>query len=414
VKVRSYFEPDMQIDYISLKNFRNYARLELGIPTGPIVLHGENAQGKTSLLEAIYYLATSTSPYTNSDRQLINWQVENDILPFAQVGADIITMERVMSRVEITLIMESEGAGRFRKELRINGVNKRRSDLLGMIGVVMFLPQDLMLIEGSPSQRRRYLDLTLGQVDNDYTEALNNFDKVLTQRNALLRRIAGNYASPTELDYWDEQLAEAAGTIIAARQRIVRELEGLAKDIHHEVSGGREDLQLVYQPSFEPTVEGDGQQSFNLFGMDLHREMEAAEIAPQYREALVDNQRDEIERGMTLIGPQRDDLRFMVNGRDLSMFGSRGQARTAVLAIKLAELAWMKEQFGAYPILLLDEVVAELDAHRRAYLLDQIRDVNQVMLTTTELTVLKDEFLSAATLWQVEEGQISPINSVDA
>lgn len=404
----------MQIDYLSLKNFRNYARLELSIPTGPVVLHGENAQGKTSLLEAIYYLATSTSPYTNSDRQLINWQVANDILPFAQVGADIITTERIMSRVEITLIMESEGANRFRKELRINGVSKRRSDLLGMIGVVMFLPQDLMLVEGSPSQRRRYLDLTLGQVDDEYTEALNKFDKVLLQRNALLRRIAGNYASKAELEYWDEQLAECAGVIISARQRIIRELEGLAQDYHHDISGGREDLQLVYQPSFEPTAEGDGQQSFNLFGMDLHREMDASEIAPQYREALLDNQKEEIERGMTLIGPQRDDLRFMVNGRDLSMFGSRGQARTGVLAIKLAELAWMKEQFGTYPILLLDEVVAELDARRRAYLLEQIKNVNQVLLTTTELSVLTDGFLDTATLWQVEEGQISPINSVDA
>ncbi|MCI0714497.1 MAG: DNA replication/repair protein RecF [Chloroflexi bacterium] len=411
---KTYFEPDMQIDYLSLKNFRNYARLELGIPTGPVVLHGENAQGKTSLLEAIYYLATSTSPYTNSDRQLINWQVANDILPYAQVGADIITTERIMSRVEITLIMESEGTNRFRKELRINGVSKRRSDLLGMIGVVMFLPQDLMLVEGSPSQRRRYLDLTLGQVDDEYTEALNKFDKVLLQRNALLRRIAANYASKTELEYWDEQLAECAGVIIAARQRIIRELEGLAQDYHHDISGGREDLQLVYQPSFEPTVEGDGQQSFNLFGMDLHREMDAAEIAPQYREALLDNQKEEVERGMTLIGPQRDDLRFMVNGRDLSMFGSRGQARTGVLAIKLAELVWMKEQFGAYPILLLDEVVAELDARRRAYLLEQIKHVNQVLLTTTELSVLTNGFLSTATLWQVEEGQISPINSVDA
>lgn len=404
----------MQIDYLSLKNFRNYSRLELDVPTGPIVLHGENAQGKTSLLEAIYYLATSSSPYTNSDRQLINWQVADEFLPFAQVGADVITVDRVMSRVEITLIMEKDGGLRFRKELRINGVSKRRADLLGMIGVVMFLPQDLMLVEGSPSQRRRYLDLTLGQVNDDYTESLSMFDKALTQRNALLRRVAGNYASADELDYWDEQLSETAGVIISARQRFIRELEGLAQHVHRDISGGREDLQLVYQPSFQPTVEGDGQQSFNLFGLDLHRQLSAAEIAPQFREALINSRREEIERGMTLIGPQRDDLRFMVNQHDLSLFGSRGQARTAVLAIKLAELAWMKQQLGAYPVLLLDEVVAELDSRRREYLLEQVRDVNQVLLTATELSILSEDFVKQSTLWHVEQGQITTMNPADA
>ena len=405
----------MQIDYLSLKNFRNYARLELSVPTGATVLYGENAQGKTSLLEAIYYLATSSSPYTNSDRQLINWQVTEDIMPFAQVAADVLTVNRMMSRVEITLVMnQMEGGGpRFQKTLRINGVDKRRADLLGLIGVVMFLPQDLMLVEGSPSQRRRYLDLTLSQTDVDYADALNNFDKALTQRNALLRRIQKNFASPNELAYWDEQIAASAGIIIAARQKIIRELEVLAQDYHRDISGGREDLELVYQPSFEPTAEGDGQQSFNLLGLDFHREMSPAEIAPQYREALEANRPAEIERGVTLIGPQRDDFRFVVNGRDLSQYGSRGQARTGVLAMKLAELKWMREQLGNDPLLLLDEVVAELDAKRRQYLLEQISDLNQVLLTATELSVLSKDFRKNAQLWQVEQGQIRFLDPTD-
>lgn len=406
----------MQIDYLSLKNFRNYARLELSVPTGCTVLYGENAQGKTSLLEAIYYLATSSSPYTNSDRQLINWQVTEDIMPFAQVAADVLTVNRMMTRVEITLVMNQVDGGtpRFQKTLRINGVDKRRTDLLGLIGVVMFLPQDMMLVEGSPSQRRRYLDLTLSQTDADYADALNNFEKALTQRNALLRRIQKNYASPNELAYWDDQLAQAAGIIISARQKIIRELEVLAQEYHRDISGGREDLELAYQPSFEPTAEGDGQQSFNLLGLDFHREMSPDEIAPQYQEALEANRAAEVERGVTLIGPQRDDLRFVVNGRDLSQYGSRGQARTGVLSMKLAELKWMREKLGNDPILLLDEVVAELDAKRRQYLLEQVQDLNQVLLTTTELSVLSEDFRKNAQLWQVEQGQISFLDTTGA
>jgi DNA replication and repair protein RecF len=402
----------MQIDHLSLKNFRNYAHLELSFPTGPIVLHGENAQGKTSLLEAIYYLATSSSPYTNSDRQLINWRVTDEIMPFAQVAADVLTQNHLHTRIEITLVMDkiNEANPRFQKTLRINGVDKRRADLMGLIGVVMFLPQDMMLVEGSPAQRRRYLDLTLIQVDDDYAEALTVFDKALTQRNALLRRVAMKQASPNELMYWDEQVSASAGVIIAARQRIIRELEFLAQDFHYDISGGREDLQLNYQPSFVPTVEGDGQHSFNVFGLDLHREMKAEEITPQFRAALEASRATEIERGMTLIGPQRDDMRFIVNGRDLGLYGSRGQARTGVLAMKLAELRWMTNQLGSNPILLLDEVVAELDAKRRAYLLEQVQGITQVLLTTTELAVLSEEFLRSATGWQVAQGQINPLD----
>jgi DNA replication and repair protein RecF len=379
-------------------------------------LIGQNAQGKTSLLESIYYLATSSSPYTNSDRQLMNWRVLDDYMPFMQVGAEVLSADRTLNRVEITLLREKmpDGSERYRKEVRINGVTKRNLDLLGMIAVVMFLPQDLSLVEGGPSLRRRYLDLTLGQTDGDYTEARNQFEKTLSQRNALLRRIASNQASSEELSFWDEQLAQNAAILIAARQQCVRDLEYLAQDIHRELSGGSEDLELHYQPSFEPTAEGDGQQSFNMLGLDLHRQLGAEHIAPQYQAALLENRAEEIQRGMTLLGPQRDDMRFMVNNRDLSLYGSRGQARTAIMALKLAELQWMQKTLGESPVLLLDEVVAELDAHRRAYLLDHIKSVNQVLMTTTEPSVLADEFLQTATLWQVEMGQIISSTTADA
>jgi DNA replication and repair protein RecF len=400
----------MRVDHLTLKNFRNYGRLELSIPERVIVLHGSNAQGKTSLLEAIYYLATSNSPHTNSDRQLMNWRATQDIIPFTQVAADVIAANNALNRIEIMLALEKldDGTERFRKEVRVNGINRRNLDLQGLMAVVMFLPQDMVLVEGAPATRRRYLNLTLCQVDQHYGQALNTVEKVLVQRNALLKRIGDNLAGVDELPYWDEQLASAAAVLIAGRQRFIRELELLAQRIHRDLSGGLEDLQLVYQPGFEPTAEGDGQQSFSVLGLDLHRQLSADQIAPQYLEALQGLRHEEVKRGMTLIGPQRDEMRFMVNGHDLGLYGSRGQARTAVMAIKLAELEWMYKTLKEWPILLLDEVVAELDAERRSYLLERVQQANQVLLTTTELSTLTAEFIEHATLWQVTLGQITP------
>jgi DNA replication and repair protein RecF len=196
----------MRIEHLSLQNFRNYARLEISLPPGPILLHGSNAQGKTSLLEAIYYLATSRSPYTTSDRQLINWNAEQDFLPFAKIGAEVSSRDFMLNRIEITLSMENGSADKFHKEIRINGVSRRVMDLIGQVNVVMFLPQDLVLIEGAPSERRRYMNITLSQTDADYSEALTVFEKTLIQRNALLKRILERAASPYELDYWNEQI----------------------------------------------------------------------------------------------------------------------------------------------------------------------------------------------------------------
>jgi DNA replication and repair protein RecF len=171
----------MRIEHLSLKNFRNYTRLEARFPEGNILLHGQNAQGKTSLLEAIYYLATSTSPYTTSDRQLINWRTEDEPMPFAQISAEILATDRTISRLSITLVREEANSPgeRFKKEIRLNGVSRRRMDILGVVAVVMFLPQDLILVEGAPSNRRRYMDNTLNQIDAAYNEALNTFEKVL-------------------------------------------------------------------------------------------------------------------------------------------------------------------------------------------------------------------------------------------
>lgn len=397
----------MYIEHLSLTNFRNYARLELGLPRAPIVLHGQNAQGKTSLLEAIYYLATSRSPYTTSDRQLIHWRVEHDPLPFARLGAEIVSASSPLTRLEMILMLDpSNGAPRFKKTVRINGVEKRVMDTVGLLNVVLFLPQDLTLVEGSPVDRRRFMDGTLSQIDRPYLEALEIYEKVMPQRNALLRRIADGLGSPQELAYWDEQLVQAGSVLIAGRQRFLRELEVEAQQAHHELTGNKETLTLQYQPSFLPTAEGQGQMSFSVLGLDLHRELTADQIAPQFADQLKTEQAESIERGVTLSGPHRDELRLFINDRDCGLYGSRGQARTAVMALKLAELTWMHDHTHEWPLLLLDEVVAELDSSRRAYLLSHINGAAQTLVTTTELEIFTDEFRNRATVWRVVDGQI--------
>ncbi len=401
----------MQIEHLSLTNFRNYARLEMSLPKRPLVLVGDNAQGKTSLLEALYYLATSRSPYTASDRQLIHWRTEHDIMPYAKLVAEFSNRHGILQTLDMTLMLDnSNGATRFKKVIKHNNVEKRVMDVVGVLAVVLFLPQDMSLIEGTPQDRRRFMDNTLSQVSAPYLEALEAFEKLLPQRNALLRRIQEKRAKPAELGYWDEQLAEQGAQVIVGRQGFLRELESVAQQHHHALTGNAELLTLQYQPSFSPTATESGQRSFNLLGLDLHRQLDVSDVAPQYLLQLQREQRDAIERGVTLSGPHRDELRLNINGRDCGLYGSRGQARTAVLSLKLAELSWMRQSIGEPPILLLDEVVAELDSKRRAFLLEQLQENTQTLLTTTELGMFSPEFLTRATVWRITEGKVSPTN----
>ena len=399
----------MKIDHLSLTNFRNYARLEFSPPADrPVVLVGENAQGKTSALEAIFYLATSTSPYTSSDRQLIHWRTENDPIPFARLSAEIGGSNGAYHKLDITLMLDmTAGAARFKKAIKLNNVDKRVMDVVGLLNVVLFLPRDLSLVEGSPSDRRRFMDGTLRQVDLDYLLALNEYEKHLPQRNALLKRIGDKRAGAVELEFWDEQLASSGAILIAGRQRFLRELEIKARDTHLALTGGRESLSLKYLPSILPAAEGEGRQlSFEVAGLDLHRQLTAAEIKPQFLERLHSQRRESIGRGTTIAGPHRDELRLFINERDCGLYGSRGQARTAVMALKFAELEWMRDQLGEYPLFLLDEVVAELDSSRRAFLLERLNGAAQTLVTTTELEIFSAAFLERASVYQVKNGQI--------
>ncbi len=402
----------MRITHLSLTNFRNYARLELAMPAGMIVLFGDNAQGKTSLLESIYYLATSRSLHTTSERQLINWLAEAEPIPFARLVAEVYTQQG-LKRVEMTLLPEHGPLLRFKKEIRINGLPRRVMDLLGQVAVVMFLPQDLALVEGSPIERRRYLDITLCQTDPLYCQALSRYTKVLAQRNALLRQLQerGGRGDISQIAFWDEELAQNGGVIVAGRNRLVQELERGAQRIHRDLSGANEHLRLRYQPGFDPSSESSGQLSFDAadLGAAALPQLPPSQIAERFQAELRACWQRDIARGMTTIGPQRDEMRFIVNGHDLGLYGSRGQNRTAVLALKLAELAWMRDKMGEWPILLLDEVAAELDSHRRRYLLERVRQADQLLLTTTEPGLLPPEYLDGAAQWRVEGGHITAL-----
>ena len=408
----------MAIHHLSLSNFRNYARLELELPpVGPVVLHGRNAQGKTSLLEALFYLITAHSPYTHSDRQLIHWRMEGEPLPFARVAADFDGENGVRQRLEATLLLETlaDGRQRLRRQLKLNGVEKRVVDVVGLLQVVLFLPQDMTLVEGAPAERRRFMNTTLGQVDAAYLSARGEFERLLPQRNALLRKLAETRGDEGQLAFWDERLAAAGSTLIVARQRLLRELEAEAARVHAELSGGEEVLQFRYLPGFAPASATAETGALALPGLDLACELEEAEVAAQYAAQLEAERGASIQRGVTLSGPHRDELRLLINGRDCGDYGSRGQARSCVLALKLAELAWIHAQRGRMPLLLLDEVVAELDERRRRYLLARLtgqegeradREV-QTLWTTAELGALDAGFLAKARVWEVRGGMIS-------
>jgi DNA replication and repair protein RecF len=394
---------------LSLANFRNYIRLALDIPRHVTILQGGNAQGKTNFVESIYYLTAARSPHASSDVQLINWLATHDDLPHMRLVAEIVRKDE-QTRVEITLTQSGNGAN-YRKHIRINGAPKRVVDLLGQVNAVLFVPQDIALIDGSPSGRRRFLNVTLCQVDSAYYRALRAYVRVLEQRNHLLRSLRDRGGAWDQLDFWDAELAKNGAQVIAKRQRAVLDLEALAQPIHTDLSGGRERLRLRYAPTFDPGRTQTEKRQMTL-GLDLPPPVsvpqDAAIIYKAFLDVLHGSRRQEIQRGMTLTGPHRDDLRFLDGQVDLHLYGSRGQQRTAVLALKLAEVSWMAQATGEQPILLLDDVMSELDGQRRHYLCNQLDQVEQAIVTTTDLTALAPDLLQRANLYQVSRGRLEP------
>ncbi|MCS6774555.1 MAG: DNA replication/repair protein RecF [Anaerolineae bacterium] len=397
----------MYVRHLSLTNFRLYARLELGLERGLTVLQGDNAQGKTSLLEALYMLATSRPAHTNADRQVIRWGAEAEgPYPFAVLRAQVVRADGL--RLLEMLVQRTEG-DRLRKEVRIDRAVKRGSDLVGQLTVVLFTPNDVELVGGAPALRRDFLDAALCQVEPEYARALHDYARALAQRNALLRRAAERNlpVDPDELAVWDEQLAPAGVRIALSRRQALAELSEWAAPLHLELSAGREYLHVAYQPNFDPaqppaTVPYQPRLDAAAppHGFDYQTLVQA------FLAALRARRRDELARGVTLVGPHRDDLRLLANGMDLGEFGSRGQQRTAVLALKLAQAEWMRARSGESPVLLLDEVLAELDPNRRRCLLERIQRAEQVLVTATDVSRLDQAFVRQANLLSVRSGVI--------
>jgi DNA replication and repair protein RecF len=438
----------MRISHLSLTNFRNYARLELDFPAGVVILQGDNAQGKTNLLEAIYLLSRLRSPRTSTERELVNWLALEEDLPFARLVAQVekgeetgplaaletaALAQRETLSIELSLVqnhtqsLEANGSA-LRKAIRVNGVNKRAPDAVGLLNAVLFLPQDIDLVAGSPSGRRRYLDDTISQIDARYCRELQSYNRVLTERNSLLKSMRGrlpqrtrdgvpNY-DPDELAFWDQHLVEHGSYLTTRRQQVIQQLDEAAQRVHLRLTGEAERLRLEYDASVhrEPrpgaayqmalAMEAGAAAANGAAAVPRQEHETSQDVAAVFTAQLRDLRSKEVEQGMSLLGPHRDELRFWVNGVDMNVYGSRGQQRTTALSLKLAEVEWVTREKQDKPVLLLDDVISELDAPHRSQLLATIDQAQQVLITTTDLLHYGDEFLASATLWRVSAGRI--------
>jgi len=400
----------MFLNRLSLTNFRCFSRLDLDIPREIFLLIGSNAQGKTTLLEAIHILSTMSSFYATSDRQLINLTLPERELAVGRIVGEFQRKDG-QHKIEIRLIREPNGFngnGRFRKEALLDGVKRKLSDIVGQFNVVIFLPQMVRIIEEGPSERRRYLDMLISQVSPAYVQHLSDYGQTLSQRNALLKQLFERSGDPQQLAVWDGMLARHGAFIMHERIRTIREIEEEAKRVHYDLTHGREVLRLAYQPAFEPLSAPEGQMALPVADVLDRSGLTQAEIEAGMLDALQKLQREEIARGVTTIGPHRDELRFLSNQIDLGDFGSRGQGRTALLALKLAEVNWMKQRTGEWPVLLLDETLSELDVQRREDFLKTLTQCDQAILTSTDLAMFEDVFVKTHPVWRVAEGMVRP------
>ena len=397
----------MHLQHLSLTNFRKFARLDTDLPRSVLLLVGSNAQGKTSLLEAIYYLASFTSFQTHTDRQLVNFVEAKNNLAVARIVGDYERGGR-KHHLEVRLILEPTGitGQRLRKEALLDGVKRSLNEVVGHFNAVIFLPQMSQIIEGGPHDRRRYLNLALAQAVPAYANVLSDYNQALSQRNALLKALSERGGDARQLEPWDETLARLGAQVVAWRIEAVQQLERPAARIHHELTHGREVLRLSYQPAYDPLPSPEGQIGLKLTTEIDRSSIKLDEIRAGFLARLKQARPEEMARGVTVVGPHRDELRFLANGIDLGDYGSRGQVRTALLAVKLAEVSWMKERTGEWPVILLDEVMSELDWQRRADLLHYTGEGEQVLFTATDARMFPPEFLDKAEIWRVENGTI--------
>ena len=329
----------MYIESIRLNNFRNYELLEMNFDQGTNILYGDNAQGKTNILEAVYLAGTSKSHKGSKDREMIRFENEESHIRMMVKKGDL--------SYKIDMHLRKNKA----KGVAINGLPIRKArELLGVVNLVFFSPEDLNIIKNGPGERRRFLDSELCQLDGVYITELASYNHIVNQRNRLLKDCYMNPGLKSTLDIWDMQMADYGKKIIEKREEFVEELNELAKGLHKGLTGGLEELEILYEPS-----------------------VTAAEF----------------EQKLTSVGPHRDDFCVKVNGIDIRKYGSQGQQRTAALSLKLSEIYLVKKKIKDTPVLLLDDVLSELDSNRQTYLLESIHDI-QTLITCTGL----DDFVS--------------------
>lgn len=397
----------MIVERLRLEEFRSYRHLDLAIPPNGCRVIGRNASGKTTLLEAIVVLSTTRSPRTQSDRELINWQSGEayGVPPFARLDADIRT-QRDHHRIEIGVQVDPQQRSGATKTFKYDGQRVRAHDMVGIVKAVLFSPDDLSLISGPPAERRRHLDLLLSLLDREYLRALSRYNRLLAQRNGLLKSMMRNRADPrskhtaTELAFWDEALVAEGSYVVAARAHQVARLSESVRCQSSRLTA-EAGLSLSYLPRL------DGIQMDALAGGPHQPSEIATAVAARFERQLLEARAEEIRRGMTLLGPHRDDVGFEIDGRSLAQFGSRGQQRLGVVALKLGEAALIAEQSGDLPVLLLDDVLSELDEEHRRRLVRAVTSPGyQLMVTSSDEGALSEPAIADLPVARADSGTV--------
>lgn len=367
----------MQLNKLELRNYRNYQELSLKFPNRLNIFLGENAQGKTNLLESIYVLALTRSHRTSSEQELIGWQDD-----FAQIKGEIT---RGTSELALELLMTKKG-----RKSKVNHIEQKRlSSYIGQLNVILFAPEDLSLVKGSPQVRRRFIDMELGQIDSIYLYDLAQYQQTLKQRNLYLKQLMEKkQTDELYLDILTEQLVDFGSKVLASRLVFIKNLERWSNELHGKITNQKEHLTIEYAASI-PLKNQPVEEIRSVFLTELQK-----------------NRQRERFKGNTFLGPHRDDLIFKVNNQNVQTYGSQGQQRTTALSVKLAEIDLMKEETGEYPILLLDDVMSELDDNRQIHLLETIENKVQTFLTTTTLNHVKGKLTVHPDVFYVQQGQI--------
>lgn len=374
----------MFIKNLALKNFRNYSDIELNFNSNKILIIGKNAQGKTNLLEAIYYLSTLDSLRAKTDNELVKWNTD-----FCSIKASI-------KKFDVDIDLEIYINPPNRKKLKVNGLNKNKSsDFISNISTVCFTVNDLLLLRGAPDDRRKWLDIAISQIFPAYIERLNKYNKIRTQKNNFLKNLKGNINAETSLlDIWNEQLAITGSNIIFIRLNFLHELQKMAAIKHKQISNN-ENLSMFYNSS----VIGDISACEKFaYGSEF--------ILENFRNKLNEKKAEEIIRAQSVIGPHRDDVTYFINNTEAKKFASQGQQRTIVLSLKLAELELIKEKINTNAILLLDDVLAELDDLRQNFLLDAIGNETQTIITSVDTLHFKEEYLKNVQIFEIKDNNI--------